>query len=295
VRALIVTADDVGLHPAMTLGAVHAHHEGIVTACSVAGAGAALDHAALALRRCPHLDVGVHLMLTGARPVADPGRVPGLTTRRGTFLKGPREFVARWTCGRIAPGEVEIELRAQIERVIGAGLAPCHLNGHQHLHVLPGVFGVVVRLALEYRIPYVRIPDDRPRSAVFRPRQMAVLGLGRLARRAARQARGAGLRVNDRTIGVMQAGHLGPATLERLVDAVEGTTELVAHPGVDDAALGRQYRWGYQWEAETSALCDPAIARRLGAAGIHLVGVRERVGKAPRQEPDPARSALSAP
>jgi predicted glycoside hydrolase/deacetylase ChbG (UPF0249 family) len=66
-RRLIVTADDVGLHPGMTTGAIRAHREGIVTACSVVANGVAFYDAVERLRDVPSLEVGVHLTLVEER------------------------------------------------------------------------------------------------------------------------------------------------------------------------------------------------------------------------------------
>ncbi len=284
---LIVTADDVGLHRGMTLGAIRAHGRGIVTACSVAGAGRELAHAAELLKECPDLDVGVHLMLVGARPVSSPARVPTLVTRSGDFPPAYPDFSARYVLGRVSLAEVEIELRAQIERLLASGLTLCHMNGHQHVHVLPRVFEVVVRLATEYRIPYVRIPDDRMPGGSPSLRRAAVRALARLARREARAARAIGLRVNDRTIGVVDAGHLTAARVCRLVAAIAGSdalTELVTHPGVQGDEIAQQFDWGYAWDTETAALCDPAVADTMTERGIELVGIRQTGGRT-RQTP----------
>ncbi len=66
-RQLIVTADDVGLHRGMTGGAIRAHRQGIVTACSVVANGAAFDDAVARLRDVPSLEAGVHLALVEER------------------------------------------------------------------------------------------------------------------------------------------------------------------------------------------------------------------------------------
>jgi chitin disaccharide deacetylase len=240
-RTLIVTADDVGLHPGMTAGAIRAHREGIVTACSIVANGTAFDDAVARLRDVPTLAVGVHLTLVEERP---------LTSIR--FPKKYTSFVPMYLSRVISIAAIERELRAQIERVLEAGLRVTHLNGHQHLHLLPRIFDVVKRLASEMEIPYVRIVDDHGGTA--RPLSMRMLSaLGR-------RARTAGL-TNDRTIGVAIAGHLDDVV--PLLDHVEGVTELVTHPG-----LGvDRYGWGYDWERETRALCDPrlreAAARRM--------------------------------
>jgi predicted glycoside hydrolase/deacetylase ChbG (UPF0249 family) len=242
-RRLIVTADDVGLHPGMTAGAIRAHREGIVTACSVVANGAAFDDAVARLREVPSLEVGVHLTLVEERP---------LTAIR--FPKKYTSFVPLYLARAITIVAIERELRAQVERVLATGLHVTHLNGHQHLHLLPRIFAVVARLAREYSIPYVRIVDDYGGSARLLPMRF----LSALGRRAC------GPFTNDRTVGVASAGHLDDVV--PLLEHVEGVTELVTHPGVGVSG----YDWAYDWEQETAALCAPRLREELARRGIEL-------------------------
>lgn len=244
-RRLIVTADDVGLHPGMTAGAIHAHREGIVTACSVVANGAAFDDAVARLRDVPSLEVGVHLTLVEERP---------LTAMR--FPKKYTSFVPLYLARAISTAAIERELRAQLERVLSSGLRVTHLNGHQHLHLLPRLFEVVARLAREHGIPYVRIVDDHGGAA----RRIPMHLLSFLGRRARADF------TNDRTVGVAAAGHLHDVV--PLLDHVEGVTELVTHPGIGITG----YAWDYEWENETRALCAPRLREELARRGIELAG-----------------------
>lgn len=255
-KQLIVTADDVGLHRGMTDGAIHAHTHGIVTACSVVANGAAFEHAVERLRATPTLEVGVHLTLVEERPLADD--VPSLIGANDLLLESWAAFVPRYLARLIKMRDVERELRAQLAHVLSTGLRVTHLNGHQHLHLLPRIFALVERLAEEHRIGYVRIVDDRGSPS----RRAAVAALSALGRRAR------GARTNARTIGVADAGHL--AAITPLLDHVEDVTELVCHPGLGDAALAEAYQWGYAWDAETRALCEPSLRAELGGRGIGL-------------------------
>ncbi len=263
-KRLIVTADDVGLHRGMTDGAIQAHESGIVTACSVVANGAAFNHAVERLRDYPKLSVGIHLALVEERPVA--ADVESLLGAGGLLHGGYYDFVPRYFARRVRIDEVEREFRAQIEAVLAAGITLRHANGHQHLHLLPRVFSVVQRLAEEYRIPYVRIVDEKKRGRGLRDMSVAILSrLGRAARARSR------VRTNDRTIGVTPAGHVSTAALIALLDDVDGVTELVCHPGVAESELHQAYDWGYEWEAETRALCDPALREAIASRGIELV------------------------
>jgi predicted glycoside hydrolase/deacetylase ChbG (UPF0249 family) len=270
-KTLIVTADDVGLHRGMTLGAVAAHKRGIVTACSVVAGGADFTHAVELLRRTPSLAVGVHLTLVGSRPLCDPAAIPSLVDDGGRLLPAFPAFVRRYLLGSIRLGEIELELRRQIESVKATGLEVSHLNSHQHLHALPGVFAVVCRLAEEFKVPYVRLPVDRGPRARTPARRLALLTLGacgQLARRAA--ARACNATHGDGTVGVAAAGHLELDVALALLPYVSGVTELVCHPGCDQRSLAAQFAWGYEWESEVETLCDPHLREAIAETGITL-------------------------
>lgn len=266
---LIVTADDVGLHAGMNAGAVRAHVDGIVTACSVVANGAAFGDAVDRLSECPRMSVGVHLTLVEESPVCSAQKISSLLADNGRFFRNFRSFSARYALGRIRIAEVELELRTQIEKLLAIGLQPAHLNGHQHLHVLPRIFDVVLSLADEYRIGYVRIPSDHvpAGTATGRAVSMKVLNVfGEHARRRGRDLRTA------TTFGIVGAGHLTYSRLLALLGGLNGdTAELVCHPGIGDAGIAEAYDWGYAWDQETETLCDPAVREELVNRGIVLI------------------------
>lgn len=268
---LIVTADDVGLHEGLTLGAVEAHRRGIVTACSVAANGGALSHAIEQLRECPQLESGAHLLLVEGRPLRPPATVPSLVDRGGALLADHRAFTIRYALGRVSLREVEDECRAQLELLLERGLRLTHVNSHQHLHALPRVNEIVSRLAREYSIPYVRTPrDGRPPRATI-GRRLAVHALGMLATRSRRWADQFGRTTNDTALGIADAGHLDRERIRQLLDRPLGVAELVTHPGTHESALAGTFRWRYQWERETGALCDPGLRTYVQSRGWILV------------------------
>ena len=235
----------------MTAGAIRAHREGIVTACSVVANGRAFDEAVERLRDVPSLEVGVHLTL-----------VEEFALTTGAPM--PRNYL-RFVLSR--RDDAEPELRAQIEKVLAAGLRVTHLNGHQHLHMLPRVRRVVEKLAREYGIGYVRVVNDR--GGKSRRLSIAVLNALGTHRTGFSPSGQAEVRPTFRTIGVAEAGHLGTKRTLELLDHVEGVTELVAHPGV--GVIGYAH-WRYAWEEETRALCDPAVREAIARRGIALIG-----------------------
>ena len=74
--------------------------------------------------------------------------------------------------------EVEIEIRAQIERAKAMGLTPSHLDAHMHvLYATPELFGVFQKVARDYKLPIrmarnetfisVKLSDDWLRVSRF--------------------------------------------------------------------------------------------------------------------------------
>lgn len=274
-RRLVVTADDVGLARGMTLGALKAHTEGIVTAAAVAATGRDFAPAVAALAEIQGsghpLDVGIHWTLVEEPPLSPPGQVRSLLTGGGTPLPHFRAFARRYASGRLKATEIEGELRRQTEKLLATGLPVLHANAHQHLHVLPPVFEIAARLAEEYAIPYLRLPAEPAagRRLTLRHAQLAILN--RYGQKARQNALGRAVEAADRTVGILDAGHLSPDKLRRILADVAGVTELVCHPGLGDRDLAALYpSWEYEWDRETATLCDPHLPAALTAAGIEL-------------------------
>ncbi|HEX5049506.1 MAG TPA: ChbG/HpnK family deacetylase [Gammaproteobacteria bacterium] len=272
---LIVHADDFGISESVNQGIVDAHRRGIVTSTSVMANGAAFEHAVALAKECPTLDVGVHLTLTEERPVG--GAAAGLVDANGRFTPHALQFAARYAAGRIPLRAVRAELDAQIRRVLASGLPVSHLDGHQHVHVLPGIAGVVAELARAHGIRTVRYPAERVRGYMLRN----LAGARRLAEQIALGVFCAlsplrELRRIDEFVGFYFGGRLDEANLATVLEGLPPgrTAELMCHPG-DDDPRGRYGHWRYSWAAERDALSSPRIRDLVLARGVQLISYRD--------------------
>src|SRR4051794_6251314 len=111
--------------------------------------GEAFDDAVRLARETPTLDIGCHLVLVQGSSLVTGRPLP----------ETPREVVAALVRRRL---DVYAELRAQIEKIIRAGISPSHLDSHKHTHIVPSVFKVVIRLKQDFRMPFVPVPLARP-------------------------------------------------------------------------------------------------------------------------------------
>jgi chitin disaccharide deacetylase len=274
---LIVHADDFGLSEAVNRAVVAAHENGIVTATSLMACGDAFEHAVALAKACPTLDVGVHLTLTEQRPAAALETVQSLVGPDGAFAPHAVQFTKRYLRGEIVLAEVRTELDAQIRRVLDHGLTPSHLDGHQHVHVLPGIARIVAELAGVFGIRAVRCPAERLRTYMLKDfasgkRVLEQLVLGGLSVLAPLRA----LRRVDGFVGFYFGGRLDERNLRTVLEHLPArrTIELMCHPGLDDPA-SRYGHWNYAWAAETAALSSPRIRALLDARGVRLIGYRD--------------------
>ncbi len=154
---LVVNGDDFGYSDAINAAIVRCHREGVLTSATLLVNYPAAGAARALAREHPALGVGLHLNLTGGAPVLPPAEVPSLVDRRGRFLPFPAQL-RRIGGGRARLAEVERELRAQFEQMLGWGLRPTHVDGHLHVHAYPRVLPIVLRLMAEYGVRALRSP-----------------------------------------------------------------------------------------------------------------------------------------
>lgn len=167
--------------------------------------------------------------------------------------------------------DIYTELRAQIEKIFSAGLRPTHLDSHKHTHLWLAVFRVVVRLAHEFRIPYVRLPFD-----AIPPFSRAPF---RFARRYyIRLIRDYDVRMADHFLGFRLTGSLTEETLASAIRKLpDGMTEFMCHPGfVGPELLGAHTRLKESRLRELEALTSPRIRQLIAENNVHLDNFSEK-------------------
>ena len=261
-RKLVVNADDFGFTRDVNRGIVEAHRNGILTSTTLMATGAAFDDAVCLARENPALDIGVHLVLVGEPP----------------FPITIAQLMRAMLLGRIRIYE---ELRAQVRRILDAGLEPTHLDTHKHTHLLPPVLDAVGRLSEEYKIPWVRRPFDFPLTPATRPgigwaKRTTSHALGVVRSRFARVLARHGCRSTDHFAGFQITGRYNAAELAQLIRALpEGSTEFMCHPGIcGDELRGARTRLKESRERELRALTSPEVRAALAESGVELVSYR---------------------
>src|SRR5205807_8287640 len=105
---------------------------------------------------------------------------------------------------RLPLGEIAAEIEAQFEafeRVLGR--PPQFVDGHQHVHLLPGIRGLVIAIAARRSAhAWLRTCEDRTKRILPRPFRLKAVANALQARGFARQAARAGLLCNDSFSGL---------------------------------------------------------------------------------------------
>ncbi|CUH93997.1 hypothetical protein P22_0059 [Propionispora sp. 2/2-37] len=279
-KKIIVNADDFGLHEAINSAIIEGHLSGCVSSASIMPNGKAFLHAAHLCSQNRLLGVGVHLTLVGLEPLSEPEKVSSLVDDQGLFYKSYIHFLLRYVQGKIRQEEIKREMALQIEQVIAAGIPVTHLDSHQHLHIIPGIFEVVVELAKCYHIGAVRIPDESYFFTGGYPfslsRILGRTGLTYLSRMARRKIVKHGLVAPDHFFGMLSGGHMSENYLLQVVEQLpEGVSEIMMHPGKTNELLEYEYGWGYGWEDEFTAVVSKKVRSVLKKRDIGLTSFGE--------------------
>jgi predicted glycoside hydrolase/deacetylase ChbG (UPF0249 family) len=269
VNRLVLCADDFALSAGVSraIAALLERARLSATSCMTASPFWS-EHARWLMPFAGQADVGLHLTLTALRPLSRPqrlapaGRLPPLgQLMRQAFL------------GQLDLREVRTELEHQFDAFQQAwGAPPDFIDGHQHVHLLPGVCDLVLQLVAA-RAPgaYVRQCWDPVawivRRGVAVPRALVIANLSRRLRR-----RLTGRRANDSFRGVSTFGdHAAYRDQFRRYLLGPGERPLImCHPGKVDALLPSLDPVTDQRELEFDYFISPAFVEDVAWAGYRL-------------------------
>lgn len=271
-RIAVVHADDIGMCHAANVGAFRALREGVISCGSIMVPCPWFPEAAAWAREDPELDLGVHLTLNSEwehyrwAPIAGRDAVPTLCAPDGRLLRASLE-----TLQSAKPGEVEAELRAQIETALEAGIDVTHIDSHMGTVFLPPFLDIYAKLAREFELPAFM---TRPKASQVEG-EMAD-GLKRIFS-LCDEMEAAGFGVMD----AFDADSLSFApgegeshNLKRLAALDTGVTYLICHPAQAGEELSAIAPEAHCRDFEASFYGGADGAAAMEAEGIRTVGMR---------------------
>ena len=266
-KLLIVHADDLGMAHSVNAATIKGFESGLVNSGSIMVPCPWFSEIAAYARANPQADLGLHLTLTSEwtsfrwGPVTSKDRVSSLLDKNGYFYLLESEAAAKAN-----PKEVEVEIRAQIERARAFGIQPTHLDSHMGtLYQNKALFEVFLRVARDYKLP-VRVAKAWFGQADFLPETLKPDDV-----------------FIDRILDINTT--VAPADWATFyADAIKklepGVTEVVIHLAYDDAemrgATVDHPNWGAAWrQRDLDFFTSEAFRELLREQQIKLITWRE--------------------
>lgn len=170
---LVINADDYGKDLPTTLAIIDAFSKGLCASATIMATGEAFEEA-VELAGYNHIvdKMGIHLNLTEGRPLTDPIRGVRIFCNEEGFYNSLFRLSKPVNLKGFSRAEktvVFLELKAQIEKCLKAGLPLSHMDSHHHVHTRWEVWQVVKPLLKEFGIPRVRLSANCKKTS-FSPK-----------------------------------------------------------------------------------------------------------------------------
>lgn len=270
---IVVCADDYGFTPGVSRGIRELIAARRISATSVMTGSEFWPAEAAALKAIADVaDIGLHVTLTDQRPLGPmPKFAPG-----GRFPPLPAVFRAGLT-RQLPLAEIEAEIERQVEAFISHyGAPPAHIDGHHHMHQLPGVRDIVVRIAARVGKGRTWVRSCAERHVTIARRGIAPLKtaiIASLGPGIARRARTAGVPVNEGFSGAYDFAHVTrplPDLFARFLDGLAANGLVMCHPGYVDETLAARDVMTTARAAEMAFLMSDAWPALLAARNLEV-------------------------
>lgn len=268
-RQLIIHADDAGMSHSANQGTIESMRTGIVTSVSIITPAPWFKEFARFAKNNPQYDYGIHLALNSEWDVyrwgsaAPADKVPSLLDEEGYLWDGVAQVAEH-----AKAEEVEIELKAQIDKALKFGVPISHIDTHMGaLLSRPDLIDVYVKVAIEYNLPLLFLADrdGSLREAYPALKDRFEMNIGRIQERQ--------LPLLDHLVQIYGGDNL-PLRKEQYLREIStipnGLTQLIIHCGIDNAELRAITSSSLRRNQDRVLFSDPQTKEFLDRQGIEL-------------------------
>ena len=273
-RYLVIHADDAGMSHSVNMATIEAMEKGIVTSASIMVPCPWFVEFAEYASKNPERDFGIHLTLNCEwkryrwGPVAPRSKVPSLLDSQGYLYSNVQEVAEHAKLE-----EVEIELRAQIDRAIKFGVPLSHLDTHMGALISrPDLIQLYVKLGIEYDLPILFLrniserlrreypaleKDVKPLIAALEKQQLPLL---------------------DQLLQFYSGGtheERRARYLQAIQDLQPGISEIIIHCGIDNTELRAITGSSKNRDSDRRVFTDPEFIATVKRLGVKLVGWKQ--------------------
>ena len=235
-NTLIVNADDLAMTPGTNKAIFEGYDNGMITNTSIMANGDYFEEAIDGLQSRKELGVGIHLNLTYGKALHFN---LAYNNEQGVFNLGYLKLLALNVRNKEFLNAVEVEFEEQILRVIHTGLTLTHLDSHRHIHLIPGIYRIVVKLATKYNILRVRLINENIIDSIrLSERYNFILNGGiikylLLRSFTAINVHHADLYHDIKFYSILYTGVVGRDILQKLKNS-DSNYEVMVHPGITE-------------------------------------------------------------
>ncbi len=272
-RVAIFHADDVGMCHGSNLAFGELSHRGAITCGAVMVPCPWFSDVAEMAGATPDLDLGVHLTLTSEwrtyrwGPISTASRASGLIDEHGYFWRRLPLLAAH-----LVPEAAEAEMRAQIERALGAGIDVTHLDTHMGAALLPSLVEIYLRMGREYRLPVLLPRHFQDYASVLDFAGVPLEPYGPLFARL--EAEGWPLVDHFRMTPGVASAESDTAYRDLVAALPPGLTMIALHPNASGDIESIVPDKAHFRTDEYRLLRDPAFREFIAAQGVRTVGFR---------------------
>lgn len=271
-RVAIIHADDIGMCHASVSAYADLMDFGLVSSAATMVPCGWFPALADYCRRHPGMDVGVHLTLTcewdtyrwGPISTRDPGS--GLMDDEGCFYRTSNDAAAHGN-----PSAVQMEVKAQIERAMSAGIDATHIDTHMGTMIYPQFIPLYIQAALEHRLPlmFFRWDEERLRKQGL-DAERTVQALHLIETLEAQN-----MPLIDHIAGMPLEGEKPLELAQQAFAALEpGITHFIIHPSHDTPELRALASDWRARVADFELFTSEKLRKFIQDAGIHVIGYR---------------------
>ena len=240
---LIVNADDLGMTPGANQGIFEGFDRGAITHASIMANCDYFDEAMEGMQERPDLGLGMHLNITYGKPIIQNSLY---CDDAGIFNLGYLDLLKNRSQEFLAA--VEAEWEAQIKRVLDSSLTKklTHLDSHRHVHMIPHLYKIAVKLAKKYGVERIRLINESMLHSLLLTKRFNFLLNGGIVKYlllrsfSTIDAKYANYYDNIKFYSILYTGVIGGDILQKLQNSKE-TYEIMVHPSV--TTLDRDVRF----------------------------------------------------
>ena len=229
---LLINADDLG----MTLGANRAIFEGYdkggITHTSIMANCDYFDEAMEGVNERTDLGLGMHLNITYGKPLMKSSYYCDMN---GIFNLSYFDLLKNRDHNFLAA--VEEEWEAQIKRVLNSSNMKklTHIDSHRHVHMIPHLYKIVVKLAKKYNVERIRLMNEKLLHSLLLTKRFNFFRNGGIAKYfllrsfSSCDAKYANFYGDIKFYSILYTGVISDDVIQKLIHAKE-TYEIMVHP-----------------------------------------------------------------